>query len=194
MKKHFFLTGSNSPALSAVFRSSLAPALSIAGGYITERVNQANEPTVIKLFPAAAAAGVEGFAGHVIYDARGIAPQKDNEVFRSEGVRLLQEAAYYPFAVLDRFGGYELVVPQYRQALAELLSADLPLTGVLLSREEALSLGHSLGLGERFEMLVDRLHEALRDDPDTVLVSVDKIGLPAAGRLLQQWQQEYLYA
>ena len=194
MKKHLFLCGSPELDLSGLLRAELGPTLAVAGGYVTERVNAPDEALRVALLPAAAAGGVVGFARHIIYDCTGGSARKDNEVFRTEGVRLLQEAAYYPFALLDRFGGYELVVPQFRQALSELLSSEQPVLGVLLSREEAFALGRSLGLGERFELLVERLHEALREDADTLLLTVDKDGLDAARRIVRQWAQENIYS
>lgn len=194
MRKHLFLVGPSSSSLSAMLREALGPALSIAGGYVTEKVSAADEALRVVLLPAAAAGGVSGFAGQVIYDCSSGTAQKDNEVFRSEGVRLLQEASYYPFAVLDRIGGYELVIPQFRQALADLLSSDLPLLGIVFSREEAYALGSSLGLGERYEALVDRLHEALRENPDTLLVQAADQDADTAKRLILQWAQEYVYS
>ena len=194
MKKHLIFCGAPELDLSGLLRAELGPALSVAGGYITERVSAPEEALCVALLPAAAAGGVAGFESHIVYDCSDGSAHKDNEVFRTEGVRLLEEAAYYPFAVLDRFGGYELVVPQYRQALADLLSSEQPLLGILLTREEAISLGNSLGLGERFELLVERLHEALREDADTLLLPVDAGGLVSARRILRQWAQEYVFS
>lgn len=194
MRKHFFLCSSDSRALSALLRETLGPALAVAGGYITNVISGQSGGELVLLFPAAAGAGVEGYPGQVIYDSTDGSAKKDNEVFRTEGTRLLNEAVYYPYAVLDRFGGYELVVPQYRQALADLLSSDRPLVGVLFSRSEAYAVGHALGLGERYEMLVDRLHDALLQDEDTLLYSVQDGDLSAASRLLRQWAQEYIYS
>ena len=87
--------------------------------------------------PAAAAGGAEGFEALPYLDLRVVPPLHDNEVFRSEGVRLLQEGAWYPFSVLDAIGGFELLIPQFRAALAEVLNAEQPFVGVLLARKEA---------------------------------------------------------
>ena len=193
MKKHLIFCGSKELGLSALIRAELGPALAVAGGYITEPVVSSNGAVLVSLFPAAAAGGVAGFEGRSIYEQTGGEARKDNELFRTEGVRLLQEAAYYPFAMLDRFGGYELVVPQYRQALAELLSSDQAILGVLMTRGEAYALGAGLGLGERFVRLVDRLHEALRNDADTLLLPVEQGDLDSARRILRQWAQEFIY-
>ncbi|MBQ6403974.1 MAG: hypothetical protein IJI27_08730 [Oscillospiraceae bacterium] len=188
MKKHFFLCGKNE-----LLQKELGFSLSAAGGYVIRRVNAPGEAAKAVLMPAAAAGGVEGFACPVVLDLSNVARPKDNEVFRTEAVRIMQEAAWYPFAVLDPIGGFELVIPQYRDALAELLSSDLPILGSVLSREEAAALGASLGLGERFLMLVDRLHDALREDADTCVLDLGKTDTDAALKMLRQWMREYIF-
>ena len=99
-------------------------------------------------------------------------PKTDNEVFRVEAVRLLQEAPYYPFAVLDSIGGFELVIPQYREALAAFLSSPVPCVGILKPLEEAELMRGFLGLGERYTAFAARLRSALAADADTLLLDV----------------------
>lgn len=193
MKKHLFLSVSSGGAGEMLIRDTLGPLLSMAGGLVTMRASAPNEALRVALMPAAAAGGVEGFDRPIILDCSAGTARKDNEVYRSLGVRLLQEAVYYPFAVLDRIGGYELVIPQFRQALADLLSSDLPLLGTLMSRSDAVSLGQSLGLGERYLLLNDRLHEALAEDEDTLVLDAETCGEEAARRIVMEWVKEYVY-
>ena len=193
MKKHLFLTVSPGDGGVELICETLGPALSMAGGYWAERLDPHGESLKVALRPAAAAAGVEGFGAPLILERRGGLLRKDNEVWRDLGTRLLQEALYYPYSVLLPLGGYELVIPQYRQALAELLSSELPLAGALLRREDAASLGKELGLGERYLMLVDRLHEALRDDADSFVLDPAALGEASARRILTEWAREYVF-
>ena len=140
MQKHLFLTGPAGCGKSAAIRSVLGPALLNAGGFVTQQERSADGALLRSLLlPAAAAGGAEGFAPLPYLDLRKSVPLHDNEVFRSDGVRLLEEAGWYPFSVLDAIGGFELLIPQFRTALAELLSADQPLVGVLMHRKEALA-------------------------------------------------------
>ncbi len=193
MKKHLFLTGLSFLGSPSPLREVLGPSLSVAGGFVTEAVEETEQSLRVVLKPAAAAGGVEGFETPLIYERRGELVTKDNEVFRSLGVRLLSEAVYYPFAVLDRIGGYELVVPQFRGALSELLSSETPLAGVLVSPSDAAAIGQSLGLGERYLLLNKRLHEALREDKDTLVLDAAASSPDAVRRILQQWAREYVF-
>lgn len=193
MKKHVFITGAESAACSSLLREALGPALAVAGGYVKTVSTESEDSRVLSLSPAASAAGVAGYESYPFLFISGHDARKDNEVFRTHGVRLLQEAVYYPFAVLDDIGGFELVIPQYRQALAELLSDELPIIGVLKGHEEAIAQAQNLGLSERFAMLCARLHEALREDSDTLVLELKRSDDEAARRVLQQWSREYVF-
>ena len=190
-KKHLFLSG---PAgTSDLLCRALGDALAGAGGFVS-RVERDGQGSILRasLLPAAAAGGVEGLAPLPYLDLSRDSPRHNNELLRSEGVRLLQEAAWYPFAVLDGIGSFELLLPQFRDALAELLNADLPILGSLLQVKEAVSVCRRLGLTERAEMNIARLWEALRADPDTQILETGGLGRLRAERALAQWVREQL--
>lgn len=192
MQKHLFLTGPAGCGKSEALRSVLGSALLGAGGFVT--LPERDEDSCLcrcSLLPAAAAGGAEGFEAHPYLDLTRVPLWHDNEVFRIEGVRLLQEAAWYPFSVLDAIGGFELLVPQFRAALSELLNAEQPLVGVLLARKDSLALCHRLGLGERVEMNIEQLWKALRADPDTRIVDLHGLHRKQALRALEQWAEEF---
>ncbi len=191
MKKHLFLTGPADCGKSELLRDALGGALANAGGFVTARERQNGRIVRCSLLPAAAAAGVEGFAPLPFLDLSLNPPLHDNEVFRGDGTRLLQEAAWYPFAVLDAFGSFELLIPQYRQALTELLNAEQPVVGVLLGRKEAAELCRLLGLGERVGMNIEQLWKALKADPDTMILEAAGLGRRRAERALAEWVREY---
>ena len=191
MQKHLFLTGPKGSASEAIY-AALGSSILNAGGFVTrtER-NGAGALLRCELLPAMAAGGAEGFTALPFLDLRQVPPLHDNEVFRGEGARLLREAVWYPFAVLDSLGAFELLIPQYREALADLLNADIPLVGTLLPRKEAEELCRQLGLSERVEMNIRRLWEALKQDPDTLIVEVSGLSRRRALRSLEQWVREY---
>ena len=141
MQKHLFLTSPSGCGKSEAIRRALGPSLLGAGGFVTahERDRDGKLQRSL-LLPAASAGGAEGFEALPYLDLRGTAPLHDNEVFRGEGVRLLLEAAWYPFSVLDAIGGFELLIPQFRAALADTLSSEQPLLGVLMQQNEAAAL------------------------------------------------------
>ena len=162
------------------------------GGFVTARVLDVTGKIVgLELLPAAAAGGVEGFKGERFLDCSVVPNTHDNEVFRTTGVRLLKEAEYYPFAVLDEFGGFELIVPEFREALLDLLSDEQPCIGVLKSPPDAETLKRQLSLGDRYTRLLSSLTEALRNDPDTLILEVGSPNDEKALRAVQAWAKEY---
>ena len=192
MKKHLFLTGPDRWALSELIVRELGDKLSQAGGYMSRRaLGDRGQLQALELLPAAALGGVEGFEPET-YLRLGAEPHSDNEVFRQTGTRLLQEATWYPYAVLDAIGGFELVIPQFRAALTELLNAELPLLGVLLSPREAEAQRKLLGLSDRESMNTQQLHRALRADPDTEILDLGGLGGLGAKGKLRRWMEEYL--
>ena len=191
MKRHLFLSGAGFSGKSALIRSVLGPGLEAAGGFCTEL-----SPTEIggllgcTLFPAAAAAGAEGFEKELFLDLRTDPVRHDSEVFRGTGVRLLEEAQYYPYAVLDEIGGMDLIIPQFRTALDALLSSELPILGVVKTKEECENLRRLLGPGERFSAFWDRLYGMLAVDPDTQIIEVGG-DAGTAKAAAEAWAAEY---
>lgn len=192
MEKHLFLTGISGCGKTTLIRKILGDKLAFAGGFVTERIRGTEgELLGYDLFPAAAAAGIEGFCGLRFLDYSCTPPRSDNEIFRVDAVRLLNEAQMYPFILLDEFGGYELIIPQFREALLDVLNCDVPCIGVLKGAPNAAQLQKRLGLGDRYSAYRDALEAALRRDSDTKIVDVkgwdDKKALSAVA----QWCEEY---
>lgn len=192
MKKHLFLTGPSGIGKSTLLCEELGWLLQTAGGLATVRATDSSGRLLgYDLLPAAALSGVEGFTPQRFLDYSTEPPTRDNEVFRSEGVRLLTEAAYYPFALLDEIGGYELLIPQFRRALETLLNSDTPVIGVLKGRENAAELRHRFDLGYKFDLQLDQLWAALSRDEDTVILTMKERGDPICRNIVAQWVLEY---
>lgn len=169
MQRHLFLSGEHALELIC---EELSDRLVEAGGYIT-RPSVAEGGTVVgeELLPSAVAGGVEGFAAARYLDFTGGQLKKDNEVFRIEAVRLLDEAVCYPFALVGVLGGFELVIPQYRAALTAFLNSPLPCVAFLRTEEDALLLGQLLGLSDRYSSYLRQFRSALADAPNTLLLT-----------------------
>lgn len=193
MQKHLFLTGPTGVGKSTLLREVLGERLAMAGGFLTRQALDADGALAgFELLPAAGAAGVEGLEAQRFLTFPGGVPATDNEVYRRYGVQLLQEAVYYPFALLDEFGSFEIIIPQFRQALEELLNAELPIIGALRTLEEAELFRQYLGLGERMSLHCRRLHEALKSDGDTLVIEMRSPGDGEARRALEAWARQYL--
>lgn len=194
MKKHLFLTGPSGCGKTTMIRSVLGDSLAYAGGFVTERVCSPEGAVLgFDLYPAAAAAGVEGFEPLRFMDYSRQPPVTNNEVFRVNAVQLLQEAQYYPFSLIDEFGGFELIIPQFRQALTEFLNSPQPCVGVLKGLDNAKQLRRSFGLGDRYSAYLDVLYRALEADEDTLLLQTSGRGDEAALKALRQWAEEYAH-
>lgn len=192
MKKHLFLTGVSGIGKTTIIRQALGSAAGYAGGFITERVADGDGSVEgFDLYPAAAAIGHDGFDGLRFLDLGTTPPQKDNEVFRESAAQMLREAEFYPFVMLDEIGGFEMLIPQFRNELAQLLNSDAPIIGVIKGAENAEELRASFGLGEKFTMLTDNLRAVLANDEDTVVIEVKQRGDETARRIVEAWVKEY---
>lgn len=191
MEKRIFLTGSEAETRFRLIREALGEKLAWAGGFvIAAETNDRGYAEGYALRPAAAAAGVEGLPSRRFLDCRSWPPERDNEVFRSFGTELLREAALYPFAVLDELGGFETLIPQFREALEALLHSGLPILGALKTAEEAEGWRQLFGLGERMTQQTDRLRESLASDPDTRILDLREATESGALALLRAWAAE----
>lgn len=192
MQKKLFLIGPTGCGKSRLIRETLGEKLACAGGYVTVRqTDEAGRFVGFSLLPAAAAGGVEGFEAQLYLDCRVFPPEKDHEVFRETGTRLLEEAAWYPFALLDELGGYELVIPQFALALDALLDSSLPCVGALRNAEDAELLRSLLGLSDRYTAKRNALYERLRHDKDCRIVEVRDDNAGEVKALLTAWTKEY---
>lgn len=192
MKKHLFLTGPSGCGKTHMIREALGERLAFAGGFVTERVSdKAGKLIAYDLLPAAAAAGIPGYTAARFLDYSVMPPSKDNEVFRTEAVRLLEEAQMYPYTLIDEFGGFELIIPQFREALLDVLNSEFPCIGVLKGADNAAGLQKRLGLGERYSSYRNALEAALENDSDTILLRIRDRDDRKALAIVKAWCDEY---
>ena len=192
MERHLFLTGSSGTHKTALLCEALGARLASAGGLATR---PARAPSGLlqglDLVPAAVLGGVEGLERRrfLSYTA---GAKTDNEVYRDFGVRLMQEAVWYPYVVLDEIGGFELIIPQFRAALYELLENPMPLIAVVKPASEAELFRQYLGLGDRFTGQVEQFHAWLLQSPDTRILDLDTADRDRVLTDVRLWADEYL--
>lgn len=193
MKKHIFLTGPSGCGKTTLIREVLASSLPYAGGLITERkLGPDGSLLGYDLYPAAAAADFSAYDGHRFLDFTSGTPRKDNEVFRTTAVQLLREAEYYPYAMIDEFGGFEVIIPQFRNALAEFLNLDIPIIGVIKDIKEVYSLQETFGLGDRFPNMAELIRQVVSNNVNTQIIEMSRPNDENARRMLEKWAAEYI--
>ena len=192
MKRRLFLSGPAFCGKSELIRQQLGTRLQWAGGFCTELSASEDDSFGCRMMPAAMAGGVKGYEKELFLDLRSNPPAHDSEVFRQTGVRLLEEAVWYPFAVLDEIGGIDLIIPQFRIALDSLLASELPILGVLKTPEESENLRRLLGPGERFRAFSERLHAMLEEDPDTEIVRIGTNAASEAAEAVAGWIETWI--
>jgi len=190
MSKNLFLTGKDWKSNSMLLRSVLGRNLACAGGYLTERTGT-DEDFTYTMYPAPYGAGYPELEGEEFFHFSYTDLSKNTEVFRNLGTQLLYEAVFYPFAVIDQFGGFELLVPEFRAKLEDLLNSEIPVIGVLLSPEEMEETKILYGLGDKIDQYQEKLHSALKKDPDTLLLSSDNDSPARIFSEVSLWSSQY---
>lgn len=193
MKKHLIITGPSGCGKTTLIREVLGSSIAYAGGFITERkLNADGSLDGFDLYPAAAAADMSSYTGQRFISKTALGLNKDTEVFRNYGVQLLTEAEYYPFVMLDEFGGFDVLIPQFRNAIADIFSSDKPIIAVMKGDKNVKEVKKRFHLGPRFTQTVDIVKTTLANDVDTQIVEMKKPGDPKVRAIIQQWMDEYI--
>ena len=193
MKKNLIISGPSGCGKTTLIREVLGSSIAYAGGFITERkLNEDGSLAGFDMYPAAAAADMSSYTGQRFISKTALGLNKDTEVFRNYGVQLLTEAEYYPFVMLDEFGGFDVLIPQFRNAIADIFSSDKPIIAVMKGDKNVKEVKKRFHLGPRFTQTVDIVRTTLANDPDTQIVEMKKPGDPKVRAIIQQWADEYI--
>lgn len=193
MQKNLIITGPSGCGKTTLIREVLGSSIAYAGGFITERKLKADGSLDgFDIYPAAAVADMSSYTGQRFISKSVLGLAKDTEVFRNYGVQLLTEAAYYPFIMMDEFGGFDLLIPQFRNAVADVFNLDKPVIAVMKGDKNVKTVKKNFHLGPRFIQTVEIVKNALKNDPDTLIVEMKKPGEPKVRAIIEQWAKEHI--
>ncbi len=196
MKKRLFLSGRIGCGKTTLIRNALGEWTKYAGGFVTERAFDKNGLLIgFDMIPACSTTCLDRccYASRFLTFSNDETQRKD-DVFRLEAVRLLTEALTKPFALLDEFGGFELLVPEFYRALMAFLKSDVPCVGVIKSLSASEALRSSACLPPEFTVIATRLHTVLKTDGDTEILETSGRGDREAEVTLEAWVKEYANA
>lgn len=187
--KRLILLGEIGSGKSTLIRSALGGDAVRAGGFVTRRITENGTVQGFDLAPAAALWDPTLPARRFLDFSGG--QRRDDSVFAGLGASLLTRALEAPFAVADEFGGLELLVPEFYEALVKLLTSDIPTIGVLKTPGAVRALGSRIPLGEEYAQLADSLRRLLESDNDTLLLPIPGWDDPYATQTVQSWAETY---
>ena len=165
--KKLILLGDIGCGKSTLIRNAVGEQVSLAGGFVTRRVTEDGKVLGFDLSSPRIWADPDTPARRFLDLEQNL---RDDRVFAQWGVALLENALRSPFAVADEFGGLELLIPQFRDALLTLLASDVPVIGVLKTPAAAKALAAQTGLGSAYFEAYAALHAILEADPHTLLL------------------------
>ena len=192
MQSKLFLTGPSGLGKTTMIKNALGNLFAFAGGYITKRVTDEKGAVVgYDLLPTVADSEISSCAASRFLDCTCIPPKAKTEIFRKDGVRLLREAVYYPFSVIDELGGFELLIPQFRSALSDFLSSPCPCIGVFKGLVECENLRRSLGLTDRFIACRQQIFSAMENFNDIRIIEITEKNDKTAMLAVRDWCKEF---
>lgn len=179
MPKNLFLIGPSGCGKSTILRRLLGARMILAGGFLTER-----SPSGFILRAPSEDCGLPFIRLSPV-------PQIDEDVFRIDAVRLLQQSLAFPFAIIDETGGFELEISEFRSALYELLASDVPCIGVIKSPENFRAMEQRIfGI---HSLHASALIEFLKQDSQTQLVPMQGRGDCHVETQVRTWIKEHFH-
>lgn len=185
MRRRLFLTGPIGCGKSTLIAKALGSTVRHAGGFLTLRVIEGGR---LAGFDLAAPSG-QPRERFLSFGAGGAL--RDERPFTRTAPALLREAAERKFALLDEIGGFELMYPDFYEALTRFFFSGVPCVGVLKALPGAEELRRRVQLPSEYLDAAHELHELLASDPDTLLLETTGRYDANAEGALRHWAEEY---
>jgi len=173
---NLFLEGLSGSGKSTLLRECLFPYKTQIGGFSSQRLWQENYASY-RIQPADCfdlTADYTPDMEHVFRYHYKDTTVNSLEVFESYGVELLRDAAGYPLILLDEIGGSELLVPEFRENLYNLIKGPYNCIGVLKLSEKARYMGNSTGQAKDFGASNEELRELITSLPDSKILYFER--------------------
>lgn len=187
--RRLVLMGPIGAGKSTLIRNSLGSRVSRAGGFVTRRISAGGQVLGFDLSSPRIWIDPYTPARRFLDLQKGT---RDDLAFSQLGVPLLEDALCAPFAVADEFGGLELLVPEFREALYGLLSSEVPTVGVVKAPAAAHALAREISLGNAYFEAYSALVSMLEADPDTLLLPMEGWDDQNAIQTVRNWTEIHL--
>lgn len=144
---HLFLEGPVKTGKSTLIRDCIAPYIDQIGGFSSQRLWRDGSPCGYRLAQADELdldAAYCSELSNIFSYHNGQSFKKEPSVFEKQGVALLEQALGKPLVLLDEIGGSELLVPEFRQKLYEILAGTCCI-GVIKLADKAAFMSRTAG-------------------------------------------------
>jgi nucleoside-triphosphatase len=189
MQKNLILYGEIACGKTTIIRKALGLHIEKAGGFITVRHNEGGKLQGFYLTPAKYTPVLDKSLCFLEFSST---PKYNNKVFSEFGVRLLNEAGNHAFALIDEFGGLELLIPDFFDSLLSLLRSDTPCVGVFKTAAAAKELAIKTDLGKDYFNKWSAVKSFLDENKNTQLLQTNGWIDKTSADKLRCWVKEYV--
>ena len=192
MNKHLFLEGQVQAGKSTLIRKCLEPYIDIVGGFSSQRIRGKDDRILgYRLVPAEDflldTDDAPDISGVFLYHNKDI-NKKDPRVFETLGVDLLSPTQNKQLILLDEIGGSELLVPEFKSELYDVLGGDIPCIGVIKLNSKAKFMSDTAGYPGKVVEANARLRQDLTDKFNARIINFDK----DSAKIAEQEIKEFL--
>ncbi len=185
MKRRLLLTGPIGCGKSTLIINALGSAIRDAGGFLTLRVIEDGRLAGFDL------CSTDGRVRERFLSFSEAGSIRDERPFAVTAPALLRLAQEKRFALIDEIGGFELLYPDFYEALTAFLFSGKPCVGVLKALPGAEELTRRVKLPPEYMDAARELRELLENDPDTLLLETTGRYDTNAEGALRHWVEEY---